>query len=155
MIDTLSSPVVRLVVHDERDVFEEALQVLELLERLDQFLEVLEPPRRLGRLVVLPHRRVARLVEDALGQLDMALPPVAHGRCQRSMPSTSTRSSAPPLPPSPFDATRSRAPSCSDTPFARAVRWMSACALSPSPRLGVFTIRSKARSSSGDTASRK
>ena len=37
----------------------------------------------------------------------------------------------------------------------RAARWISAWAFSPRPRLGRFTTRSNARSSSGDTASRK
>ncbi|MPL84433.1 hypothetical protein SDC9_30398 [bioreactor metagenome] len=62
-----------VIVHDQRDVLEEALQVLELLERLHQFLQVLEPARRLGGLVVLPHRDIARLLEDALDQTDVGM----------------------------------------------------------------------------------
>jgi hypothetical protein len=60
-----------LVVHDQRDMFEEPLQVLEGFQRADEFLEVVQPARRLGRLVVLPHGGVAALVEDDLGQFDM------------------------------------------------------------------------------------
>ena len=62
---------VAFIVHDETDMFEKPLQVLEALQRLDQFLEVLEPSRRLGRFVVLPHGRVARLIKDDLGKLHM------------------------------------------------------------------------------------
>ena len=52
-------------------MFQEPLQAVELFQRLDQFLEVLQPPRRLGRLVVLPHGGIARLVQDHLGQTDV------------------------------------------------------------------------------------
>ena len=53
-------------------MFEKALQVFELLKRLDQFLEVLKPPWGLGGFVVLPHRGVARLLQNRFGQFDMA-----------------------------------------------------------------------------------
>ena len=56
-----------VAVHDKGHVFQEALKVLELLQRLDQFLEVVEPPRRIGRLVVLPHGRIAGFVQDPFG----------------------------------------------------------------------------------------
>ena len=49
-------------------MFEEALQVLELLQRLDQFLKVFEPPGRFGCFVVLPHRGVAGFVQHDTSQ---------------------------------------------------------------------------------------
>ncbi len=54
---------------DEGDVLEETGEVLELLHRADEFLEVLEPPGSLGRLVLLPHLRVAAFVQHELGEL--------------------------------------------------------------------------------------
>ncbi len=58
-----------LGVHDQRDVLEEAGQRLELVHEADELLQVLQPRLRLRALVGLPHRRVAALVEDQLGQL--------------------------------------------------------------------------------------
>ena len=73
-------------------MFQEPLQVLELLQRLDQFLEVFQPPRRLGRLVVLPHAGVAALVQDDARQfgMDQCLSAI---RPQRSRSRTSWPSS--------------------------------------------------------------
>lgn len=62
-------------------MFEEALQILELFQRLDQFLEVFQPPRRLGRLVLLPHAGVAGFVGDRLGQTDVILARLNGGTC--------------------------------------------------------------------------
>ena len=45
------------------------MQVFKPFQRLDQFLEVLQPPRSLGRFVVLPHGCVAGFVQDHFGQL--------------------------------------------------------------------------------------
>ncbi|MGY4597607.1 hypothetical protein ACVWXL_005353 [Bradyrhizobium sp. GM22.5] len=53
------------------------LQVLELLHRAHQLLEVFEPTRGVRRTVLLPHLGVAALVEHDLGELgvrgDLAL----------------------------------------------------------------------------------
>jgi hypothetical protein len=67
----LGPGLVSVVVHDQTDMFQEPLQVLELLQRLDQFLQVFQPPRRVGRLVGLPHGGVAALVQDTPGDLHM------------------------------------------------------------------------------------
>ena len=56
-------------VHHQRDVFEEALQVLELLHRAHELLEVFEAAGGVGGAVLLPHLGVAGLVEHDLGQL--------------------------------------------------------------------------------------
>ena len=58
-----------LAVHHQRDVLEEALQVLEFLHGAHQLLEVFQPAGGVGAFVVLPHRGVARLVQHDLGQL--------------------------------------------------------------------------------------
>ena len=137
-------------------MLEEALQVLELVQRLDQLLEVVEPAGGVGGLLGLPHVGVADLVEDALGELDMVDAAVA----DRGVPAVEA-----------VDQLAERGPgarrqaavaddqaggaSSSETPFARAVRLISCSALSPRPRLGTLTMRSKARSSSGETATRK
>ena len=60
-----------IVVHHQADVFEEALQVLEILQRLHQFLEVLQTARAIRVLVHLPHGGIAAFVQDDLGQLHM------------------------------------------------------------------------------------
>ena len=54
-----------------------------------------------------------------------------------------------------FDRRISLAPSNSDELVARETRWIFCIVLSPSPRLGVFIIRSKARSSFEDIKSLK
>ncbi len=56
-------------VHHQRDVFEEARQVLELLHGADQLLEVFQAAGGVGAFVLLPHLGVAALVEHDLGQL--------------------------------------------------------------------------------------
>ncbi len=60
-------------------MLQEARQIVELLHRDDEFLQVLKPPRRLGRLVVHQHLSVAALIEHHFGQfrLRQAVPPVA------------------------------------------------------------------------------
>jgi hypothetical protein len=63
--------ILRIGVHDQRHVLQEALQRVELVHEADQLLQVLQPRVRLRALVVLPHLRVARLVEDQLGELGM------------------------------------------------------------------------------------
>ena len=60
-----------VAVHHQRDVLEEPLQVLELLHRADELLEVFQPSGGVGRAVALPHVGVARLVEHDLDQLGM------------------------------------------------------------------------------------
>ena len=50
-------------------MLEEALEALELGHRGHQLLQVLEPPRRVGRLAGLPHVGVARFLEHGLDQL--------------------------------------------------------------------------------------
>ena len=56
------------VVHHQPDMLEKAREALELVERVDQLLQVLEPARRLGRAVLLPHPHIARFLEHGLGQ---------------------------------------------------------------------------------------
>ena len=60
-----------VAVHHQRDMFEEALQVLELLHRAHQLLEVFEAAGGVSRAIFLPHLGVAALVEHDLGQLGM------------------------------------------------------------------------------------
>ena len=56
-------------VHHQRDVLEEAGEVLELLHRAHQLLEVFEPAGGVGGAVLLPHLGVAGFVEHDLRQL--------------------------------------------------------------------------------------
>ena len=60
-----------VAVHHQRDMFEEPLQVLELLHRAHQFFQVIQPARGVGRAVLLPHLGIAALVEHDFGQLRM------------------------------------------------------------------------------------
>ena len=69
MSETLRRRRCLLGIHDQGDVLEEALQVLELVHEAHELLQVLQPRLRLRALVALPHRRVAGLVQDQLGQL--------------------------------------------------------------------------------------
>ncbi len=56
-------------IHDQRDVFEEAGHGVELLHGAHQLLQILQPPRRVGRAVGLPHLGVARLLQNDFRQL--------------------------------------------------------------------------------------
>ena len=58
-----------VAVHHQRDMFEETLQVLEILHRADQFFQVFQPARGVGRTVLLPHLGIAALIEHDLRQL--------------------------------------------------------------------------------------
>ena len=69
-----------LVIHNQADMFEKTLQILEIFQRLDQFLEVFEPSRCLWRFVVLPKAGVAGFVQNDLGQCDMGIRLGAHLR---------------------------------------------------------------------------
>ena len=60
-----------VAVHHQRNVFEETLQVLELLHRAHEFLEVVEPARGVGGAILLPHLGVPALVEHDFGQFGM------------------------------------------------------------------------------------
>ena len=51
-------------------MFQKPLQVLEPLQSLHEFLEVLQTPRRLWRFVVLPVGGVAAFVQHLRGQFD-------------------------------------------------------------------------------------
>ncbi len=59
------------IFHHQRDMLEESGKVLELVHRDDQFLEVLQTPGRLGRLVVHQHLGIAAFVENHLGEFGM------------------------------------------------------------------------------------
>ena len=50
-------------LHHQRHMLQEPLQGLEIGHGVDQFLEVVEPARRLGGLVLLPHPGIAGFVE--------------------------------------------------------------------------------------------
>ena len=69
MIETASRALALVGVHHQRDVLEEARQVLELLHRADELLQVLQPSGGVGRAVLLPHLGVAGFVEHDLGEL--------------------------------------------------------------------------------------
>ncbi len=56
-------------VHHQRDVLEEAGEVLELLHRAHQLLEVFEAAGGVGGAVLLPHFRVPGFIEHDLRQL--------------------------------------------------------------------------------------
>ena len=58
-----------LDIHHQRNMFEKALQVLELLHRADQFLQIFQPSRGVGGTVLLPHLRIAGFIEHDFGQL--------------------------------------------------------------------------------------
>ena len=59
-------------VHDQRDMLQEAAEQFVLGDVVDELLEVLEPPRRLGRAVELPHLGVAGFLQDHFGEIDVA-----------------------------------------------------------------------------------
>jgi hypothetical protein len=67
-------------VHDQRHVLEEGAHGFETGNGLDQFLQVLEPGRRVGGAVVLPHLGVAGFLKDGFGEL------VAGRRFQHALP---------------------------------------------------------------------
>ena len=64
---------VLIVLHHQRDMVEKATQSLEVGQRANQFLQILQPSRSLGRIVLLPHVGVAALVEQSGDGHDMAL----------------------------------------------------------------------------------
>ena len=66
---TACSPSAAVAVHHQRDVLEEAGEVLEFLHRAHQLLEVFQPAGGVGAFVGLPHRRVAGFVQHDFGQL--------------------------------------------------------------------------------------
>ena len=49
-------------VHNEADMFQIGGQGIELIHRLDELFEVLQPARRFRILIVAPHLRIARLI---------------------------------------------------------------------------------------------
>src|SRR5581483_1473698 len=61
----------------EGDMLEESLQRFELVHETDKLLQVLQPRVGLRALVLLPHLRIAGLVENELGQLGVLHAPDA------------------------------------------------------------------------------
>ena len=107
-------------------MFEEAGQVLEFLQRADQFLQVLQPARRLGRFVGLQHGGIAAFVQHRLGQFGMRQPveqrcasarscaPVRSATCAAWASARRSRPAAAPL----RTATRGRRGRCRASPAA-------------------------------------
>ena len=58
-------------IHHQRNMFEEPAKIGELLHGAHKLLQVLEPPGRIGRSILLPHVRVAGFLENGLGKLRM------------------------------------------------------------------------------------
>ena len=59
--------VIRNRVHDQRDVFEKARKIGELVDGAHQFLEVFQTPGRVRRAVLLPHVGVAAFLQHHFG----------------------------------------------------------------------------------------
>ena len=66
---TACSASAAFAVHHQRDVLEEALQVLEFLHGAHQLLEVFQAAGGVGRAVLLPHVGVAGFIEHDFGEL--------------------------------------------------------------------------------------
>ena len=62
-----------IVLHDQRHVVEKARQCLEVGQRANQLLQVLQPARRLRRLIPLPHVGIAAFIEQRGDCQDMAV----------------------------------------------------------------------------------
>ena len=112
-------------------------------------------PAALGRAVGLKHRGIAGLFEDdprELGVWKSGAPSRASGRYRRAKlaerPAGLRRELV-------TVEQRARRRSAAAPAAWRARWWMVASALSPRPRLGVFTIRSNARSSAGERIRRR
>ena len=71
MMLTASSMPSRVAIHHQRDVFEEAAEIFEILHGAHKLLQVFEPARGIGGAVLLPHLGVAAFVEHDFGQLGM------------------------------------------------------------------------------------
>ena len=107
-------------------------------------LQILQPARRVGRLVLLPHRRVAALVQHGLRDFDVGrglrqpAPALDHADETVERPSR--------LRPQDARGTQPAAPPrTGKRPVPRAARAAARIAASPSPRLGLLTMRSKAQ----------
>ena len=59
------------VLHHQADVIEKAREAIELGHRGNQFFEVFEPARRVGRFIRLPHAGIARFIEDLRREIGM------------------------------------------------------------------------------------
>ena len=75
-------------VHNERNVFQKSLQILELLHRAHQLLEIFEPSGGIGGAIPLPHFSVAGFVKHDLGELGMG----QASRCGRQRSNAAMRS---------------------------------------------------------------
>ena len=63
--------VIAVAVHDQRDVFKEPGEGFVFLHHADEFFQVIKAACGLGRLVVLPHGRVAGLIKDEFSQFSV------------------------------------------------------------------------------------
>ena len=68
-IDGLRRPRVAVAVHHQRDVLEEAGEVLELLHGAHELLQVFQAAGGIGGTVLLPHVGIAGFIEHDLGEL--------------------------------------------------------------------------------------
>ena len=75
-------------------MFEEGDEVGKILERAHEFLQVLEPARGFGRAVLLPEIRVARFLENGLGEIALGHRAELALASGRSHPAAPARSAA-------------------------------------------------------------
>ena len=61
-----------VAVHHQRNMFEEAGEVLELLHGAHELLQVFQPPGGIGGTVLLPHLGIAGFIEHDFGQFGSA-----------------------------------------------------------------------------------
>ena len=139
----------RVIVHHQADMLEEGAERLIFLHRAGQFGEVLEAAGGFGAALGLEHGGVAAFVEHQAGELGVGQlvghrPPAARCR-RRSGRATAARLRGQ------FVAVEHLRGGEEERLAGGAGEAVDALAtaLSPRPRLGMLTMRSKARSSAG------
>ena len=150
MIETASAPSPLSVSMTSEMCSRKPREVLELLHRADEFLQVLQPARRRRPSGPSATSRCSRIrrARSRRARCAAACPCCAR---QRSKAATRSRSAAARLGLQLVGLDERRAPPrISGTRCARAHDRAATCSVaSPSPRFGMLTMRSKARSSAG------
>ena len=147
--------VAAVAVHHQGDVFEKACHVFELAHGAHEFLEVFEPSFGFGAFVVLPHLGVARFIEHHLGQVRCAEDRASAWRQRLKAFEKRAQRGAGLGRQFIGESQALRRRDRAKGPGARANSCMRLTEVSPMPRLGTLTMRSKARSLSGEAVTLK
>ena len=130
-------------VHHQPDMLQEAAQAARTpSSRRISSLQILQPALGVGRLLLLPHRGIAALVQHLLRQFPMRAPSPPASRQRKKSDSSAISGLRAPRLQLVGNRPASPSPSSAGRRATGRPRWMVCRVVAPMPRLGTLTMRS-------------